>query len=206
MEFLTNPWIVGIGSGIISSFLVSFGIQAVFAKKDMRRFAMAANPQSEGQEKASPGVAPEDRPQPVEIIPSEHDPMAPIKDHTGGRKLKLLSYGKWLEKEHPIVADPGVWGLSYTCSLLLFGIPLLLVIPLHLSLREMCRNEYFLYAAEQCLSAGDYLGASQHAFKLSCWGVAKEHVHAAVMSIAAQAEAAGDQIRATQLRSFAESL
>lgn len=118
-------------------------------------------------------------------------------------RFKVPSYDDWLNEHHPWGAEIGLWIGLYIAGVLFFGIPLIIVIPLHIVLRTKWRNEYFWMIADESLTVGDYVTASQYCFRFSKYGLDKTAALTIILSTADASERHGDIHKASQLRQFA---
>ena len=205
MNIISNPWFIGICTGIISSLVVTFGTNLLLILQDQKRHSVDIYTHKIGNKINQENRNLQNIPENIDQA-EKHDSQAPTRSRKSTKKGKLLDYEEWMNREHPVWADIGTWMALYVPSLLLLCVPLVFIIPFHISLRRKLKNEYSLYAAEEYLMIGDYIQASQHIFKLTNWGLSKAHILAVIMSVAAQARDAGDMIRYKKLTEFMKIL
>lgn len=190
-----NTWILGVLGGIVAGIIVQAIIHVVYGAQPPKLLTGGSQVGRLPTEAFHSTTTHESRMQEQDVetfIPK------PPKE-----RYKIPPYDEWHSKHHPWGADIGLWIGAYITSLLLFGIPLILIIPLHIVLRTAWRNEYFWMIADESLMVGDYVTASQYCCRFSKYGLNKNAARTVILGTADAAQRHGDVHRASQLKKFA---
>jgi len=189
-------WILGVLSGIVAGIVVQAIIHVVYGVQPPKLLAGGRKSEIKHTENLYPATRVESQMMIRDVGTSSPEPPK--------ERYKVPSYDDWLNKHHPWGAEIGLWVGSYIAGLLLFGIPLILIIPLHIVLRTAWRNEYFWMIADESLTIGDYVTASQYCFRFSKYGLDKTAARTVIFGTADESQRYGCVHRAAQLREFAE--
>lgn len=121
------------------------------------------------------------------------------------KRLKLKDYDSWCSQQKGKI-DGSEWFAIYVLGFCFLLIPLILIIPLHISLRRAWQNEYYLNMADESITIGDYVTASQCCYKFNNYGIDKYYALSIIRSTALLSVKAGDIYRARGLIEFSEQL
>jgi len=121
-----------------------------------------------------------------------------IKNKDLDNRVILLTYDDWLNKEHPVGSDTGIWIGAYLFGLFLV-IPLIFVIITHIYFWKKWHNEYYLYAIEESLRKGDFITGSKYAFLLTNVGISIQYYATVIYNVISLCRQKGDNVRAQKL-------